>query len=242
MTDVIDWDAVYAGYQAAWDAMCRRARPHKPFVLPSTALPRLAIPTAEDVRWLTLALKDDGSYPMGKKWLVAEVARAVSMNDALLEPMLDAAVEETNPSNNRLFVEPCMEAFGPRRVNEYLLSVLERGTDVRKAGAARALYWAQVGLVFPGGTPSFDDELATQESRDAYALLDDVWKRKRQLLLEVFVTNSSVEVRRWVIPGLNLNPAAYPESHRPLVTQAIAIARAHDDEYIRHRVEIQLSD
>ena len=38
------------------------------------------------------------------------------------------------------------------------------------------------------------------------------------------------------------DPQAYPESHRALVAQAIDIARRHEDEYIRHRVEVQLGD
>jgi hypothetical protein len=54
------------------------------------------------------------------------------------------------------------------------------------------------------------------------------------------VANSSVEVRRSIIPSLNLNPEAYPEGHRSLLTQVVAIARAHEDDYIRHRVEVQL--
>ncbi len=59
--------------------------------------------------------------------------------------MLDAAIDEVNPSLNREFVEPCRSAFGLRRVNEYLLDVVESGTDFSRAGAVNALYWRRCG-------------------------------------------------------------------------------------------------
>jgi hypothetical protein len=55
-----------------------------------------------------------------------------------------------------------------------------------------------------------------------------------------FVGNEDVQVRRRIIPMLRLEPERYPEELRPLVARAIEIARAHPDEYVRHRIEIQL--
>jgi len=60
--------------------------------------------------------------------------------ELLCEPMLDAGINEVNPSLNRGFIEPCKETFGPRRVNEYLLDAVAKGDDLRKAGAVNALY------------------------------------------------------------------------------------------------------
>jgi hypothetical protein len=37
-----------------------------------------------------------------------------------------------------------------------------------------------------------------------------------------------------------LNPAKHPAEFRELVAEAVRIARAHPDEYIRHRVEHQV--
>jgi hypothetical protein len=165
-----------------------------------------------------------------------------SLAETLFIPILDAAIDEIDPSYNRYFVEPCMKVFGPRRVNEYLLSVVESGTDFRKAGAVNAMYWAHVPLAFPGGSSSFEIEDATPESRALYESLQDIWERQQCVLLQTFVQNSSVDVRRSIIPSLGLDPQAYPESHRALVAQAIEIARRHEDEYIRHRVEVQLGD
>jgi hypothetical protein len=238
MPESVAWDALYAEYAAVRSARLAGTKPAKPFKLPDAAVRRIATPTSEDLRWLTEALKHDE-----RKSFVAEVARRTrSLAEVFFTPMLDAGIDEVNPSFNRSFIEPCLCAFGPRRVNEYLLGVVESGSDFRKAGAVNALYWAQVGLSFPGNAPSYSIENATPESRAAYEALADLWERKRRLLLETFVSNPSVDVRRSIIPSLNLDPAAYPEGHRPLVGRAIEIARGSDDEYIRHRVEVQLGN
>ena len=180
---------------------------------------------------------------MGAKWVVAGLCeRSGSLAEVFFVPMLNAAIDEVNPSYNRYFVAPCMNSFGPRRVNEYLLCVIESGTDFQKAGAVNALYWAQAGLSFPSNAVSYDIEYATPESRAAYEALQDVRDRRRRVLLETFVMNSSVDVRRSIIPSLELDPQAYPDSHRSLVISAIEVARSHEDGYIRHRVEVQLGD
>jgi hypothetical protein len=75
-----------------------------------------------------------------------------------------------------------------------------------------------------------------------YLELEDVWLRRRSLLLREFVANGNVHVRRSIIPSLKLEESAYPDDLKPLVAQAIEIARNHEDEYIRHRVEVQLGN
>jgi hypothetical protein len=54
------------------------------------------------------------------------------------------------------------------------------------------------------------------------------------------VSNEDVDVRRELITRLELQPRLYAKEHRHLVAEAIAIARSHPDEFIRHRVEVQL--
>jgi len=243
MAEPFDWEALYGDYIGHWSAVFSGSAPDKEFQAPVAAVRRLTSPTDGDVRWLTDALKDEGDMLSSRKWLVANLARhGTPLPEALFQPLLDAAIDEIDPSYNRDFVEPCMESFGPRRVNEYLLDVVESGTDRRKAGAVNALYWAHVPLTFPGDAPSFDREHATRESRAAYEELHDIWDRTRRLLLETFVQDEDVDVRRSIIPSLDLDPRNYPEGHRVLVMQAIQIARNHSDEYIRHRVEVQLGD
>src|SRR5262249_31443861 len=146
MPDSVAWDALYADYAAVRSAVFAGTKPARPFKLPDAAVWRISTPTNEDLRWLIEALKHDE-----RKWFVVEVARrSKALAEALLAPMLDAGIDDVNPSFNRSFIEPCLSAFGPRRVNEYLLGVVESGTDFRKAGAVNALYWAQVGLSIPG--------------------------------------------------------------------------------------------
>ncbi|MEH1822857.1 MAG: hypothetical protein V7L31_27915 [Nostoc sp.] len=52
--------------------------------------------------------------------------------------------------------------------------------------------------------------------------------------------NSSVEVRRSIIPSLVLDPLFYSDELRHLIPEAIAIAKTYPDSYIRHRIEVQL--
>jgi hypothetical protein len=247
MADQIDWGSLYSHYLGWLSGVYGGRLPATSFEPPRGVLATLADPNDEDARWLIEALRQDGERREGPKWCAASLFRqSESIAEVFFVPLLDAAVDEVDPSDNRSFVEPCMKHFGPRRVNEYLLSVVESGTDFRRAGAVNALYWSQVRLLFRNvlldDVPPFDIEHATAESRTAYMALQDVWERKKRLFLETFVANASVEVRRSIIPALKLDPQAYPHSYRPLVARAIAIARSHKDDYIRHRVEVQLGD
>ncbi|GIG87369.1 hypothetical protein [Plantactinospora endophytica] len=57
--------------------------------------------------------------------------------------------------------------------------------------------------------------------------------------LQVFVANDDLDVRRCILPGLSLRVERYPEELRPMVEEAVRIARTSDD-YLRHRVEHQV--
>lgn len=207
------------------------------------AVERLQRASRNDLDWLLKALADER-----RKWFVADVARrADPLPDEICEPMLDAAVDELDPSFNRRFVKPCTRVFGPRRVNEYLLAVLESGDDHHKTGAVSALYWAQLPISYrvssPAGSPlELKPEDADQESLAAHQALSDVWQRSRKLFLETFVWNENLHLRRNLIASLNLDVGAYPDSHKPLVARAIDIARKHPDDYIRHRLQVQLAE
>jgi hypothetical protein len=176
---------------------------------------RVAQNTPEDWRRLAESLNDPG-----RKWFVAQVFKFQPVPKRLLVPMLRAGVLERNPSFNRLFIEPCVRSLGGRRVLEVLLRYLGPGTDAEKAGAASALYWA-------GGNPRGEG-------------LTELRQQIRWQMLRQFVGNEDVQVRRRIIPMLRLEPGQYPDELRPLVARAVEVARSHPDEYIRHRVEIQL--
>lgn len=194
-------------------------------------------PDGSDWQWLSSSLEDDR-----KKWFVAAVFHGYPVPKRLFADFLDAAINETNPSFNRQFVEPCVKSFGHRAVNEYLLSIVEGDDNAKIAGAVAALYWANMQIRFAGNVPQYTLEYATPESREAFMALHDVWQRKRETFLRVFVNNEDVTVRRQIIPSLSLEESAYPDYLKPLVQRAVEIARNHPDEYIRHRVEVQLGN
>jgi hypothetical protein len=142
-------------------------------------------------------------------------------------PLLDAAVHDPAPSFNRQFVEPLLRGFGRRRVQLALLDRLRTGTDRERAGAARAWYWTGLPSRRPGGE--------TESERTA-----DVVAAWHEAVLREFVADDHLDVRRCIRPGLPHRPAAYPPHLHALVDTAVEIARAHRDDYVRHRVEVQV--
>jgi hypothetical protein len=59
-------------------------------------------------------------------------------------------------------------------------------------------------------------------------------------MLREFVANQDWQVRQCIISMLELQPFYYPLRLWPLVPRALNIARTHPDDYIRHRLRIQL--
>ncbi|HEU4556229.1 MAG TPA: hypothetical protein VFS20_00220 [Longimicrobium sp.] len=171
--------------------------------------------TPDDWQWLAEALAD-----AERKWFVAQVFENHPVPTRLLGPMLRAGVLERDPSANRMFIEPCVSSLGARRVLEVLLGYLETGTDAEKAGAASARYWV-------GPNPRNED-------------VEELKARFHCQMLRELVQNPDLDVRRRIIPMLRLEPEAYPQELRPLIPVAVEIARSHPDNYIRHRVEVQL--
>ncbi|WP_314242973.1 hypothetical protein [Streptomyces sp. DSM 40907] len=70
-----------------------------------------------------------------------------------------------------------------------------------------------------------------------------VVKEWYEAALREFVHNEHVDVRRCILPLL-LPPrkSAYPPELHGLVDEALATARSHPDEYIRHRMEHRVGD
>ncbi|HJX10931.1 MAG TPA: hypothetical protein VJ733_10565 [Candidatus Binatia bacterium] len=226
------WDALCEQYLSALDSprFPEAARQLMPKVLKAAS----AI-AQEDIDWFERALNDER-----RKWFVPFVLESTpDFPQALFMPMIHAAVYERNPSANRFFVEPCIGAFGHRRVKEALLGLVRSGSNSEKAGAVNALYWAEVEVVYMGLT-NLEKGVATPESRAAHDALIDIWLAKRCLLLQEFVSNTDVDVRRSIVASLELDPGAYPDKLKPLVDQAIQIALAHPDEYIGHRIGVNL--
>jgi len=214
-----DWEALYTEYVQA-TKLGDKARVEELVV---AARSILADRDLKDLSWLQSALKHEH-----RKWFVALALRkATNMPALLILPMIYTAVNQPDPSTPGSFIEPLMRCFGPRSVNLALLHILANGTDQEKCGASYSLYWGRV-LVGRNGI-----------SNDP---MDDVWDQKRSLMLRTFMENEDVYLRRSVLAQLSFDEAKYPEDLKPLLPEAIRIARAHPDEYIRHRIEIQLGE
>jgi hypothetical protein len=204
------WEEHYHLYREAHGRRGNEAYQHL-----QSARKRVAQNSPEDWQWLITSLDDNE-----RKWFVAEVFRFQQLPKRLFIPMLRAGVLERNPSLNGKFIDPCVRCFGAVRVCTELLTYLETGGNEEKAGAASALYWAW------RPKPSED--------------MSELRYRIQADMLQEFIYNEDLQVRRRIIPRLELKPEYYPEELHPLIQRAIEIARAHPDEYIRHRVEIQL--
>jgi len=171
--------------------------------------------------------------------VAAGLPQAGPWPEAVFETLIRAAVHDPDPSFSHQLIEPALAVAGRRQVQEALLSLLVSGTNAEKAGAARAWYWAQAPLAYRGlenlktGTP-------TEESKREYDAVADLRARWREAALREFASNEDLDVRRCILPGLTLKPALYPDDLKDLVVTTVRIARAHPDEYIRHRVEHQV--
>ncbi|MET8950454.1 hypothetical protein ACWEO4_04990 [Streptomyces sp. NPDC004393] len=139
---------------------------------------------------------------------------------------------------SRQFIEPALNAFGHGRVRTALLGCLRTGTNAERAGAARAWYWSALPLRMPLVRARNTGFSGPTEPDDGAAVSAE-W---HEAALREFVTNGHVDVRRCLLPGLPLRKSFHPPELHDLVDAAVAIARSHPDEYIRHRVEHQVGD
>ncbi|GJF32762.1 hypothetical protein KNE206_54620 [Kitasatospora sp. NE20-6] len=162
---------------------------------------------------------------------------ATAFPEASFEVLIRAAVHDPNPSFNRWFVEAALNAFGRRRVRFRLIDHLRTGTDTERAGAARAWYWTALPLDHPRRGPAGPGGAGAEVDDGSVAVRE--W---REAALQEFVGNEHLEVRRCILPVLPLRLSAYPPELQHLVGEAVAIARSHPDDYLRHRVEHQIRD
>jgi hypothetical protein len=170
-----------------------------------------------------------------RKALREAFGRDAAFPEEAFEVLLRAAVYDGSPSFNRWFVEAALNAFGRGRVRSRLIGYLRTGTDAERAGAARAWYWTALPLDHPRLRAAGPVE--DRPEPDDASVGVGAWNRAA---LREFVDNEDLDVRRCILPGLPLWPAAYPAELHPLVEEAVAVARSHPDDYLRHRVEHQV--
>ena len=105
----------------------------------------------EDIQWFIDALADEQS-----KWFALYlIVKVQPLPESMFSALIQAAVNETNPSLNEHFIGVAYDRFGLRRVAEALIKYIERGTDVEEK-LASAFYWVTVGA---GSRPEEREEL-----------------------------------------------------------------------------------
>ena len=94
---------------------------------------------APDLAWFVAALNE-----APKKWFVAKTLERVNpVPSVLLDPLLAAALEEPNPSANRVFIAPCVRTFGKEAVRVRLNELATQSERYSAESLARAMYWAE---------------------------------------------------------------------------------------------------
>lgn len=79
-----------------------------------------------------------------KKWFVAGLLDVIdSFPIELLKPMINAAVDERDPSYNNEFIRPSRRVFDYVEIQNILLEIFQQGDKRKKIGVTNALYWAR---------------------------------------------------------------------------------------------------
>ena len=207
----MSWDALFTAWHDTFGKPGPRA--HERMTL---ARRRVATNSDGDWAWLATALSDPE-----RRHFVGWVFQRQPVPRRLLQAFLHAAVLERNPSLNRIFVLPCVRSWGAAEVLRRLHRYLETGTNIERGGAASALYHM-------AGNPRSE-------------ALGPLKAAIQSSLLAEFVRNENIDVRRRIFPQLALSESGHRVEDLPLLHQAIAVARDHTDEYLRHRADVQLS-
>lgn len=213
----MDWESQFQRWVKAEDENPFDDRPARLIVIETRKAARngASLDISQGWRWVQEALEDSD-----RRTFVHAVFHGQAAPKHLATVFLQKGVNERNPSANRLFVEPAVKAIGPRRVMERLTKLLLNASENEQGGAVSAAYWVRG-----------DD--GEQRYRDAR-------QRFRDAMLQKFVDTDSTYVRQRIISMLSLDESDYSGDASALIAEAIHIARNHPDDYIRHRIEIQL--
>jgi len=81
------------------------------------------------------------SRPINDKYFVADVLYMYSsFSEDLLEPLVDCAIANQDPSFNRIFIRPCIVSFGIDRVKKIIEEKGEQDSS-KLEGIERLKYW-----------------------------------------------------------------------------------------------------
>ena len=87
--------------------------------------------------WFITALQRDP-----QRWFVAKLMGVASpVPRTLLDPLVLAALLEPSPSENRVFIEPCVRTFGASEVASRIAALSGHSGVAEHGGADKAMYW-----------------------------------------------------------------------------------------------------
>lgn len=155
-----------------------------------------------------------------KKWFIANLfSKLETIPNELFNPFIVASIEESNPSANRYFIEPCLRVFGFERVFKSLDTYFINGDNQTKIGVCKAYYWARSPLVHvsKGNGPwevkgykliwnghYYSDydidkgthyEMSESEISECKSKLLKLRAERRKILIEEFLKNKNTDVR-----------------------------------------------
>jgi hypothetical protein len=122
--------------------------------------------TDKDINTLKSFLSDND-----KKWFVASLLDVLdSFPIELLKPMINAAVDERDPSYNNAFIRPCRRVFDYTEIQNILLDIFQHGDKRKKIGVTSALYWARPTVYIQVKYILNEDETSQQIESKGYAV------------------------------------------------------------------------
>lgn len=84
----------------------------------------------------------ENSTEIVEKYFVADVLYLYDrLDEALLEPLLNIAIDHKDPSFNRIFLRPCIASFGSKIVDDVLAGKFNQANIIERIGISKLLYW-----------------------------------------------------------------------------------------------------
>lgn len=136
------------------------------------------------------------------------------------------------------------QRWGCRPASRDFTLALKTWVDCRQSYSIKSTNLVSLLRPWTGGSPPAPAENptrtptpASQAKLDAVADLRQEWQETAR---QVLLSDEDLEVRRCILPGLDLRAEHAPERLKADVAEATRVARNHPDEYLRHRVEHQV--
>ncbi|MCE7995232.1 MAG: hypothetical protein HEP71_24860 [Roseivirga sp.] len=195
-----------------------------------------------------------------KKWFVANLfAVQKTIPEQLFEPFIDAAINESDPSLNKEYINPCLRVFGFQRVFVLLDQRFREGNNQVKVGVCKAYYWARSPLVKMSkgdgpwetkghltkwnghyyGTYDWENdvffEMTQLEVAECQKVSAPLYARRNKLLIEEFLHNRDIDVRYQI-------KLALPERESSFFKLNKALAKAYFQELKNNHVPENSAD